>query len=427
MQNDAIVFIELNGETVPAGRLQVIEDGRFSTSRFAYGRRYLERPDAVAIDPVQMPLSDGLIEAPADYPLFNGIRDAAPDAWGRKLIERHVLRSLNRTAGEADFLFASQSGHRIGALRFGPTPKAPGRVLHYALPGGYWDLGSLEEFQAMVDAFSTGDATAQSVADFVAPGSDLGGARPKGTVVVEGFPWLVKFGLEKDRICMAAAEAACLDLCEMAGIDTCKREIIDIAGRKALMLQRFDRRGGERGIERIHMLSSLSLLGAHEFDRSASGYADLHDVGRRYGSGSHGEEIFRRMVMNVLTGNTDDHYRNHAFLLDRDGRYRPSPVYDVTPTLQAGSDRSMFLHLGKSGAGRDATLEQAVAGAPSLGLKHDEAATIVNELSGMVAGNWEERFRARGASRADIELVAGAFNQAGRRIEVETDLQAGPR
>lgn len=427
MQNDAIVFIELNGETVPAGKLQVIEDSRFSTARFAYGRRYLERPDAVAIDPVQMPLGDGLIEAPADYPLFNGIRDAAPDAWGRKLIERHVLRSQNRQAGEADFLFASQSGHRIGALRFGPTPAAPGQVLDYALPPGISNLGTLEGFQALVDAFERGDASAQAVADFVAPGSDLGGARPKGTLLVDNFPWLVKFGLEKDRIGMAAAEAACLDLCEMAGIDTCERQIITIAGRQSLMLRRFDRRQGENGVERIHMLSSLSLLGAHEFDRSASGYADLHDVARRYGTGNHGQELFRRMVMNVLTGNTDDHYRNHAFLLDRNGTYRPSPVYDVTPTLQAGATRSMFLHLGKAGSGREATLEQAVAGAPSLGLQRDEAVTIVNELSAMVAANWEARFLARGASREDIELVAGAFNQAGRQIEVEAEQEYGLR
>lgn len=431
MQIDAVVFIELNGQTLPAGRLSMIEDGRYSTARFAYGRRYLERPDAVAIDPVQLPLGSDLINAPDDFPLFNGIRDAAPDAWGRKLIERHVLRSLNRQAGEADFLLASQSGNRIGALRFGPTPSAPGQVLHYSLPYGFWDLGSLEAFQDMVDAFAKGDASAQSVSDFVAPGSDLGGARPKGTVTVDDFPWLVKFGLESDRICMAAAEAACLDLCEMAGLDTCQRDVIDIAGKKALMLERFDRRVTDRGIERIHMLSSMTLLGAHEYDRYTSGYADLHDVARKFGTGNSGEEIFRRMVMNVLCGNTDDHFRNHAFLLDGNGRYRQSPVYDVTPTLQSGSTRKMFFHLGKAGSGREATLENAIAGAPSLGLHRDQATAIVNDLAAMVSANWEKAFTERGASKDDIELVASAFAIAGewtearRRAEAEHRIEGG--
>jgi len=96
MQVNTIVFIELGGETVPAGQLSMLEDGRFSRCEFAYGRRYLQRPDAVAIDPVQLPLGPDLIEAPENFTLFNGIRDAAPDAWGRKLIDRESLRLQRR-------------------------------------------------------------------------------------------------------------------------------------------------------------------------------------------------------------------------------------------------------------------------------------------------------------------------------------------
>ena len=108
----------------------------------------------------------------------------------------------------------------------------------------------------------------------------------------------------------------------------------------------------------ILIISGLTLLGAHEMDRAASGYADLYDGMRKHGAATDaGEIIYKRMVMNVLCGNTDDHYRNHAFLLNDQGLYEPSPVYDVTPSTGFSTSRSLFMHLGKAGCGRDATLE----------------------------------------------------------------------
>jgi serine/threonine-protein kinase HipA len=277
MQVNAIVFIEIGGETVPAGQLSLLEDGRFSRCEFAYGRRYLQRPDAVAIDPVQLPLGPDLID-------------------------------------ELD--------------RGGEYPPA--------------------------------------LTDFLAPGTDLGGARPKGTVTIDGLPHLVKFGLDRDRYNNAAVEAGCLDLCEMAGLTAAERRVIRVGDRDALILGRFDREEGERGVQRRHLVSSLTLLGAHESDRGFSGYADLYDATRRHGvAGDHGETIFRRMVMNVLCGNTDDHHRNTAFLLSDHGRYELSPVYDVTPTLQVSTSRNLFFHLGRAGSGREATLENAAAAGPS--------------------------------------------------------------
>ncbi|MCE6959353.1 HipA domain-containing protein [Cereibacter sphaeroides] len=420
MDVTAIVFIEREGRQVPAGRIRIVEDGRFSRSEFAYGRRYLERPDAVALDPVQLPLVPEVLVAPDDHALFNGIRDASPDAWGRRLIDRFMLRAHGRPAGEAEFLLVSQSGHRVGALRFGADPSGPGRVLDVDLEVGEICLGDLESFQGLVDALERGDPVPSRLADFVAPGSDLGGARPKGTVAIDGFPWLVKFGLDRDRYATAPVEAACLDLCEMAGLPVCERRLMTVAGRPALMLRRFDRETAEDGaLRRRHMISSLTLLGGHESDRGMSGYADIHDGLRRYGTGDHGEQIFRRMVMNVLCGNTDDHYRNHAFLLQDNGYYAPSPVFDVTPTLQLGSTRHLFLHLGKAGAGREATLEAAVRGGESLGLQRDQAIAIANGLSELVAANWRATMQARGVSAEDIGMIAGAFSHAGRQVEAE--------
>lgn len=416
MRNEAIVFIDLGGGMVPAGKLRITEDGRYSKCEFAYGARYLNRTDAVAIDPVQLPLETGMVTAPADFPLFNAIRDAAPDAWGRSLIDKYVMRRLGRPASEAEFLLASQSGTRIGGLRFGPDPSGPGRVLPFALPDFCPSLGDLDDFQALVD-HPEGKELPEYLLDYIAPGADLGGARPKGTVTIDGQPWLAKFGRDGDRINMAAAEAGSLDLCEMAGIRTVSRRIVSLAGHDTLLLERFDRSQDEEGqIRRRHMVSSLTLLGAHELDRAASGYADLNDAMRRYGAGDAGEDIYRRMVMNVLIGNTDDHYRNHAFLLDDNGRYGLSPLYDVTPSLQVSASRSMFLHLGRAGDGREARLENAVAGGAALGLQRDQAVSIANELSEMVAANWERVMRARGSSDQDLAMMRNSFSEAGQRI-----------
>jgi serine/threonine-protein kinase HipA len=417
MQVNAIVFIDIGGGAVPAGQISITEDGRYSRCEFAYGRRYLQRADAVAIDPVHLPLGTALMEAPDGFPLFNGVRDAAPDAWGRKLIDRESLRSQGRPATEAEFLLVSQSGNRIGALRFGPTPLAVGPVLPLQIDDQLTQLGDLEAFQEMVDRIEPDRPLPPRFIDFLAPGTDLGGARPKGTVTIDGFPHLVKFGLSRDRYNMAAVEAGCLDLCEMAGIPTCARQVIRVGDRDALILRRFDREEADGGVQRRHMISALTLLGAHESDRGLSGYADLYDGLRRHAvAGDHGEAVFRRMVMNVLCGNTDDHYRNTALLLSERGRYELSPLYDVTPTLQSLGTRNLFLHLGRAGSGREATLENAVAAGPSLGIRPDRAERIVNDLSQMVGARWREVLSARGASEQDLEMVANSFSEAGRRV-----------
>ena len=422
MQVNAIIFIELAGQTVPAGQLSLLEDGRFSRCEFAYGRRYLQRPDAVAIDPAQLPLGAGVHEAPENFALFNGVRDAAPDAWGRKLIDRESLRTQGRPATEAEFLLTSQSGNRIGALRFGPTPLTPGPVLPLQIDDQLTHLGDLEAFQELVDQMARSGPVPPRLVDFLAPGTDLGGARPKGTVTIDGFPYLVKFNLDRDRYNNAVVEAGCLDLCEMAGLEVAERRLIRVGDRDALLLRRFDREAGERGVLRCHLISSMTLIGAHETDRGLSGYADLYDGMRRHGvSGDHGETIFRRMVMNVLCGNTDDHYRNTALLLGDRGRYALSPVYDVTPTLQLSTSRNLFFHLGKAGSGRAATLENAVSAGPSLGVRPERAVRIVNDLSELVGARWRDVMRARGASAHDLDLIANSFSEAGRRVGIEPE------
>lgn len=161
------------------------------------------------------------------------------------------------------------------------------------------------------------------------------------------------------------------------------------------------------------MISALTLLGAHEMDRGASGYADIRDGLARLGtSAGVGETLFRRMVMNVLCGNTDDHYRNHAFL-HLDGGWRLAPTYDVTPTLQVSPSRNLFLHLGAAGSGRSASLPAAIDAAPSLGISVEQATAMAKDLAAMVAANWRKVMADRGASPQDIALMQGCFSTSG--------------
>lgn len=426
MKIDFIVFVDLSGKSVPAGRMSINEDGRYGASGFAYGRKYLERDDAIALDPVQLPLGSEVIRTEEDFVLFNGIRDAAPDAWGRKLIDIHMLRTASRPALEQDFLLVSQSGYRPGALRFGPTPQAPGQVLPYEIPPSHSDLGDLEALITLSDAVSFGSPVPDKLFPYIGSGIDMGGARPKGTVLIDSFPWLAKFAMPSDRIDMPSAEAGCLDLLAMAGIEVPECRIETVANRRVLLVKRFDRVRVEDQIHRIPMISSMSLMGAHEMDRDVSGYADIFNGLRRFGeiSGA-GEELFRRMVMNVLCGNTDDHYRNHAFL-SRNGLWHMSPAYDVTPTLQASASRNLFLHLGKAGSGRSATLQAAVDGAPALGLRREQAVSIANELSAMVDANWRRVMSERGASQQDIQMMENSFSEAGKALD-DPDIEvSGP-
>lgn len=412
MKKQAIAFISLNGEVVPAGRLIIEETSQRSRSLFSYGRRYLERKDAISLDPVSLPLRHEEFETEESFTIFNGIRDAAPDAWGRRLIDLHMLRHHGRPALEQDYLMISQSGCRAGALQFGKTPDSPSQILDYNIPAVDTHLGDLEYLMGLADHVSSGGRIPPGLEPYLGASTDMGGARPKATVTIDGFPWLAKFSMPEDRIDMPAAEAGCLDLCEMAGIPACERRIETIAGRRVLLVKRFDREILEAGLSRIPMISSLTMTGAHEMDRGMSGYADIFDSLRRHGrvQGA-GEQIFRRMVMNVLCGNIDDHYRNHAFL-SKEGSWELAPVYDVTPTLQASPTKHLFFHLGKAGSGREATLEAAISGAESLGIRKEDAYAMAQDMCRMVRANWHSVMASRGASEIDIGMMRNSFSQS---------------
>jgi serine/threonine-protein kinase HipA len=408
------VFIYLPGsiDAVPAGRLTLFEEGyRTQASSFVYGRRYRERAGALPVDPVSLPL-----EAPdADdehspvngLALFGALRDATPDAWGRRVIENRLRAPPNSLA---ESVYLEHAGpHRAGALdvRVGlDDPQATG-----ALPVAT-DLDYLLDTASRIE---DGEPVPAHVAALFSGGSSVGGARPKSVVVHEGREWIAKFPSRGDSFDVPLVEYATLELARAAGLDVPSTQLHTLPGQRSVMLiERFDREPSPLGVTRRHMVSALTLLGLHESASPDASYAQIGLATGRWGARGYtardNAELFARMVFNILVSNDDDHLRNHAFLYDTAAAgWRLSPLYDVVPKPQIGTDR--YLHLGIGPDGRLARLDNAFDGAGQFGLHAADAAQIIERVVAAVR-SWRETFENAGVIGRECDKVATAFRRA---------------
>ncbi|PKL94559.1 MAG: type II toxin-antitoxin system HipA family toxin, partial [Gammaproteobacteria bacterium HGW-Gammaproteobacteria-8] len=298
--SERIVFMHLPGETdaVPAGRLTLIEQGlQVQASRFAYGRRYLQRANAVPVDPVALALADGGGDAglvpPDGLALFGALRDATPDAWGRRVIENRLRAPPN---GLPESTYLDHAGpHRAGALDVRPTPTS--RSADGVLPS-VMDLGHLLDATARIEE---GEPVPAHLEVFFAGGPSVGGARPKSVVRMDDGEWIAKFPSVNDRFNMPLIERATLELAREAGLNVPRTSIESLADdRQVMLIERFDRLSLPTGIGRRHMVSALTMLALHEQDSPDSSYAAIADA-----LGQHGvrgciagdrRELYARMV-----------------------------------------------------------------------------------------------------------------------------------
>lgn len=413
--SERIVFIHLPGETeaVPAGRLTMVEQGlQVQASRFAYGRRYLQRAHAVPVDPIALSLADGRGGAellpPAGLALFGALRDATPDAWGRRVIENRLKAPPN---GLPESTYLDHAGpHRAGALDIRPTPTSP--PADGALPS-IMDLDHLLDAAGRIEE---GEPVPAHLEMFFAGGPSVGGARPKAVIRVDDGEWIAKFPSAHDRFNVPLIERATLELAREAGLDVPRTRIESLADdRQVMLIERFDRMPLPNGIGRRHMVSALTLLALHEQDSPDASYAAIADALGQHGVGGYiahdRGELYARMVFNILVSNDDDHLRNHAFLYDEKAAgWRLSPLYDVVPKPQAAQER--VLHLSVGPQGRVARLDNALAGAGRFGLLPSDAAAIVDRVVRTVRG-WRDTFERMGVSARDGDRIATAFRRAG--------------
>jgi serine/threonine-protein kinase HipA len=411
-ERQAFVFMHLAGGPVPAGRLTMLEDGRVSHAIFEYGARYLQRPDRVPVDPVTLPLPEPdaasvRYRTAEGFAVFNGIRDAAPDGWGRLLMTK---AAGDRHMAEFDYLVAS-GDRRVGALAFGPTPERPARQAPWGdadAPGEHFDLATLLEASLRAQEV---DQLDDNLRQLLTAGSSMGGARPKAATDIDGEAWIAKFPDRADVYPASKVEFATMRLAARCGLNVPALDLQTVLGRDIYLIKRFDRHMLDGRERRIPFASGLTMLAAHEMEVARYGYADLAAALRQYGSKPRQDlaELFARMVFNILVTNDDDHLRNHGFLYDG-ADWRLSPLYDVVPKPQVGLDRRLMLAVGPDG--RAATLANALAGAAQFGVSEEQARAVIERLRGQVATHWRRCFVEAGVGQADIGRFATCFRLA---------------
>lgn len=413
---ECFVYIVLPGQTafVPAARFQWLPDqGGLPLGRLVYGRSYLARPDAVPLDPLELPLTARVFETRTLGGVFGALRDAAPDHWGRQLIQRHVQAT---DLPEIDYLLQSPDD-RAGALGFGlnvepPTPK---REFNQTV-----DLAKL---QATADAILADvarpphDPLAAQVEDFLLIGTSMGGARPKAVVEADGALWVAKFNCAQDRWNSARVEHAMLQLAGACGLRVATSRVATVGNRDVLLVKRFDREAGMSGYRRARMLSALTLLRSGDTirDRDRWAYPLLAEELRRVCARPIDDalELFRRMAFNALISNSDDHPRNHAFIALADV-WKLSPAYDLTPTSPPSLERR-DLALNCGDRGRVASADNLLSQCGRFLLAGDSAARILDDMEALVRARWYEVARREGVSERDCERIAGAFAYPGFR------------
>lgn len=423
-----LTFAHLGEGWAPCGQLTLTEqDTELQASRFAYGLNYLNRSDALEVDPVSLGIHGvesvrGKVLLPTNTLTgFGGIRDAAPDSWGRRVIEAKLKQPANSLT-ESQYLLHAGSD-RVGALdvraNIQDEPTSPIGGLH-----------SLEYLTEAAERIEAGHPIPANLEYIFVAGTALGGARPKASVRDDaGSLWLAKFQSKGDAFDIPAVECASLVLAREAGLTVPPVKTRMLDERRIMMIRRFDRfwlKQGEKvtaatslllvpveGLSerRIGFVSGLTLVGCDETESRTKSYAHLAEAVRRYCHPSvireDNEELYKRMVFNILVSNDDDHLRNHGFLWDpRLAGWRLSPLYDVLPRPSLATER--FLHLGIGPQGRLATLDNALEAHPGFSLSRGRACELIGELWRVVR-EWTVSFERSGVPADDIAKIAPAF------------------
>ena len=353
-------------------------------------------------------------------PVFGVFADSSPDRWGRMLLNRREqLLAIKegrkpRKLTESDYLLGVYDKTRMGALRFSMEQGGPFLSNDEAFAVPPWTtLRSLEEASREFEK-DRNALEGKWLERLIRPGSSLGGARPKATVQdVDGSLWIAKFPSRHDANNTGAWEKVVHDLAAICGLDVAEARLEDFSDLgSTYLVKRFDR-DDER---RVHFTSAMTVLGKTDGASFAEGvsYLDIVSFIRAYGARPQNDlvELWKRIVFGMAVSNTDDHLRNHGFLLTSDG-WALSPMYDVNPDPVGDS-----LSLGVTQESNLISIELAIESAGYYGISHDAACKLADEICSKVHENWERLARSCALSKTQIELMRPAFTESAWRGRV---------
>jgi serine/threonine-protein kinase HipA len=403
------VSIALGDENHPVGRLWCHNRKGRESASFEYHESWLKHPEHFALEPA-LALTAGSFHTLADQSLFGSIGDSAPDRWGRVLMRRaeaqraRAAGEMARTLGEADFLLGVNDEARQGALRFSDAPDGP-----FLSPREQRTIPPLVDLPRLLSAterFLADEENAEDLRILLAPGSSLGGARPKASVRdTDGQLAIAKFPRKDDDYNVVVWEAVALVLAEKAGLTVPEWRLETIMDKPVLIIRRFDRVGEMR----IPFLSAMSMLQAK--DNEPHSYLEIADALRQYGAEPVADlaELWRRIVFSILISNTDDHLRNHGFIYERHKGWRLSPAYDMNPTPAEVKPRILTTTIDLYDG--TASIDLALSVAKDFRLSPEEAKAIIKEVGAGVA-QWRDVAQSHGLDRREIDRMASAFEHA---------------
>ena len=380
---------------------------------FAYNNVWLKSDYAYQLDP-DLELFEGIQYLKDEKSNFGLFLDSSPDRWGRVLMKRReaaLARKEERKTNklfETDFLLGVFDGHRMGALRFKLDKDGSFLNDNEKLASPPWtSIRQLEQISLRLEEDDSLDDPdyLKWLQMLVSPGSSLGGARPKASVLDEkGDLWIAKFPSKNDNDDIGAWEMVTYELAIQSGIDMAMSKAQKFSSNQHTFLtKRFDRTTEGK---RIHFASAMTLLGYTDGADASSGvsYLELVDFITKNGANPECDlkQLWRRIVFSICVSNTDDHLRNHGFLLNEKG-WVLSPAYDINPV-----ETGVGLKLNISEDDNALDLDLALSVAPYFRIKKEESEIIINEIQ-VVVSQWKKYANTYGISRLEQENKADAF------------------
>jgi len=393
---EAYVWVWLPGEMEPVVAGLLGRDGKNLV--FNYGKSYLASENRVALYTPELPLLAGVLPLIEGLQMPSCLRDASPDAWGRRVLM--YKRTMDKNVDELDELtcMLESGSNRIGALDFqqSATEYLPRLI----------EPVTLEQLQESTEKVTNGLPLSPELAMALQHGTAVGGARPKAVIATDDKEYVAKFSLSTDLYNIVKAEYVAMRLARVVGLDVSSVKLEKAVNKDVLLVERFDRVKRDGGWQRKMMVSALTILELDEMMARYASYEDLaENIRQRFTNPDDAlRELFERIVFNILCGNTDDHARNHAAFWDGQN-LTITPAYDICPQSRAGNEASQAMKI--HGDNNMSQMKVCLSAAASFKLSAIEAKEVIEHQIDLIKMNWDNVCDEASLSKLEREMFWG--------------------